>query len=122
MKENIEEDIRKIEEYIELVLNKGYCECNELNEIIGKHCDGSKNVAYAIDELLSDYKKVLKENEEWKKAYQEENDKQFDLLKEILKLQKENEELKNRWDKDTHKLQNDLDIANAEIIRLKKGR
>lgn len=58
----MKEDIRKIEEYIELVLNKGYCECNELNEIIGKHCDGSKNVAYAINNILSDYKKVLKEN------------------------------------------------------------
>lgn len=38
----------------------------------------------------------------------------------IEKLQKENEELKNRWDKDTHKLQNDLDIANAERIELKE--
>lgn len=43
------------------------------------------------------------------------------ILKLVEKLQKENEKLKNRWDKDTHKLQNDLDIANAEIIRLKKG-
>ena len=33
---------------------------------------------------------------------------------------KENEELKNRWDKDTHILQNDLDIANAKNIEKDK--
>lgn len=64
-KENsIEEDITKINTYIELVLEKDYCNCNELNTILGKHCDGSKNVAYAMQHILSDYKRVLKENEE----------------------------------------------------------
>lgn len=63
MKENsIEEDITKINTYIELVLEKDYCNCNELNTILGKHCDGSKNVAYAMQHILSDYKRVLKEN------------------------------------------------------------
>ena len=67
MKENsIEEDIAKVNTYIELVLEKDYCNCNELNIILGKHCDGSKNVAYAIEHILSDYKRVLKENEELK--------------------------------------------------------
>ena len=67
MKENsIEEDIAKVNTYIELVLEKDYCNCNELNTILGKHCDGSKNVAYAIEHILSDYKRVLKENEELK--------------------------------------------------------
>ena len=64
MENNIEEDITKIDTYIELVLEKDYCNCNELNTILGKHCDGSKNVAYAMQHILSDYKKVLKENEE----------------------------------------------------------
>lgn len=44
----------------------------------------------AIDNILSDYKRVLKENEE----------------------------LKAKWDKDTHILQNKLDYANADRIDL----
>lgn len=63
MENSVEEDIAKVNTYIELVLEKDYCNCNELNTILGKHCDGSKNVAYAIEHILSDYKKVLKENE-----------------------------------------------------------
>ena len=91
MKENsIEEDIAKVNTYIELVLEKDYCNCNELNTILGKHCDGSKNVAYAMQHILSDYKRVLKENEE----------------------------LRVKWDKDTHILQNKLDYANADRIDL----
>ena len=66
MENSIEEDIAKVNTYIELVLEKDYCNCNELNTILGKHCDGSKNVAYAMQHILSDYKRVLKENEELK--------------------------------------------------------
>lgn len=82
MKENsIEEDILNIEKYIELVIEKNYCDCNELNVICsGSQCDGSRNVAYSMNHILSDYKRVLKENEEWQKAYQEEKDKQFELI------------------------------------------
>lgn len=61
MENSIEEDITKINTYIELVLEKDYCNCNELNTILGKHCDGSKNVAYAMQHILSAYKRVLKE-------------------------------------------------------------
>ena len=64
MENSIEEDIAKVNTYIELVLEKNYCNCNELNTILGKHCDGSKNVAYSMKHILSDYKRVLKENEE----------------------------------------------------------
>ena len=64
MENSIEEDIAKVNTYIELVLEKDYCNCNELNTILGKHCDGSKNVAYAMQHILSDYKRVLKENKE----------------------------------------------------------
>lgn len=68
MKENsIEEDILNIEKYIELVTEKNYCECNELNEIcLGGQGYGSRNVAYSMKRILSDYKRVLKENEELK--------------------------------------------------------
>lgn len=79
MENSIEEDITKINTYIELVLEKDYCNCNELNTILGKHCDGSKNVAYAMQHILSDYKRVLKENE--KKDELIERMKRF-LLKE----------------------------------------
>ena len=69
---DIEEDIKKLNKYIELVIDKDYCDCNELNVIIGKHCDGSKNVAYAI-------KNTLAEREEDKKK--------------IAKLEKENHKI-----------------------------
>ena len=78
MKENSrEEDITKINTYVELVLKKDYCNCNELNTILGKHCDGSKNVAYAMQHILSDYKRVLKENEELNKKIKEQKECTF---------------------------------------------
>ena len=106
MKENsIEEDMAKVNTYIELVLEKDYCNCNELNTILGKHCDGSKNVAYAIEHILSDYKRVLKENEELNnrcrnldkeaQAYLEELAGDNTLTRRTIKqLQEENEECK----------------------------
>ncbi len=52
---NIEKDIKNIKQYINLVLDKGYCDCNELNVIsTGKHCDGSKNVAYSMQNILAE--------------------------------------------------------------------
>lgn len=106
MKENsIEEDVAKVNTYIELVLEKDYCNCNELNTILGNHCDGSKNVAYAMQHILSDYKRVLKENEKYKRLSEMnlKNAEEFKnnmcehrcLLKsENEELQRENEELK----------------------------
>lgn len=114
MKENsIEEDITKINTYVELVLEKDYCNCNELNTILGKHCDGSKNVAYAMQHILSDYKRVLKENEilnnrcrnldKEAQGYLEELAGDDTLSTRTMKqLQKENEELKA----DNYKLHN----------------
>ena len=85
MKENIEEDIEILEElqqdFINLVSKKFVIEEDERRAQIT-----------AIEHILSDYKRVIKENEE----------------------------LKDKWDKDTHKLQNDLDIANAEKIEIQK--
>ena len=98
MENNIEEDITKIDTYIELVLEKDYCNCNELNTILGKHCDGSKNVAYAMQHILSDYKKVLKENEilkeEKEQAWEEWNNLEQGSYETELKLKEENRELK----------------------------
>lgn len=70
---DIEEDIKKLNKYIELVIDKDYCDCNELNVICGKHCDGSKNVAYAV-------KKFLAEREEDKKRI-----KELEVLEDDLK-------------------------------------
>lgn len=56
--------------------------------------------------LLSDYKRLESENKEF--------------LYKYGNVLKENKELNEKWDKDTHKLQNDLDIANAKIIELLK--
>lgn len=65
---NIEKDIKNIEQYINLVLDKGYCDCNELNVIsTGKYCDGSKNVAYSMQNILAERKQdkqKIKELEE----------------------------------------------------------
>lgn len=65
---NIEEDIKNIKQYINLVLNKGYCDCNELNVIsTGRYCDGSKNVACSMQNILAEReqdKKRIKELEE----------------------------------------------------------
>lgn len=75
MKENsIEEDINR---------------CNKLTETTNANWIGISN-QLAIKHILSDYKRVLKENEE----------------------------LKAKWDKDTHILQNKLDYANADRINL----
>lgn len=87
MGNSIEEDIAKVNTYIELVLEKDYCNCNELNTILGKHCDGSKNVAYAMQHILSDYKRVLERNE----VLLKENEKKDELIEKMKKyLLKEN--------------------------------
>ena len=98
MENSIEEDIAKVNTYIELVLEKDYCNCNELNTILGKHCDGSKNVAYAMQHILSDYKRVLKENEilkeEKEQAWEEWNNLEQGSYETELKLKEENRKLK----------------------------
>lgn len=147
MEENIEEVITRIEN----ILN------NEKN--LKKNRRGNKEIRFEINSLMynrlkfliSNYKRVLKENEELKA----ENNKlkvikydtnygtetinlipKSELVKintnrymieiengkfvDLKQVYQENEELKEKWDKDTHKLQNDLDIANAKIIELKQ--
>lgn len=65
---SIEEDIKNLEKYIELVIDKNYCECNELNVICyGKYADGSKNVASSIKNILKDYARQKQINEEHRK-------------------------------------------------------
>lgn len=108
---SIEEDITKINTYVELVLKKDYCNCNELNTILGKHCDGSKNVAYAMQHILSDYKRVLKENERYKKSDYETICLENNELREITdRIQSEYKDLL----KDNFKLKNELETKRKE--------
>ena len=66
---DIEKYIKNIKQYINLVLDKGYCDCNELNVIsMGKYCDGSKNVAYSMQNILAELEqkdKKIRELEEY---------------------------------------------------------
>ena len=63
---NIEEDIKNLKTYIELVIEKNYCDCNELNTICyGKYGDGSKNVAKSIENVLTAYEKEKEKNKEY---------------------------------------------------------
>ncbi len=54
----------------------------------------------AIENLITENKKLKQENEEWQRAYQEEKDKQFELLRENKQLEEENKELKRKSDRD----------------------
>lgn len=77
----MEQDIKILEDYIELI-KKGYCEdCNELCNIYGTPTYPAKKISEATEHLIKAYK-----------------------------------ELEEKWYKDTHKLQNDLDLANADKI------
>lgn len=92
MGNSIEEAVKTMEHWIEYEKNNKD-KINKADELI--------NIQETI---LSDYKRVLKENEQ--------------LSTEVNSLKKENEELKAKWDKDTHILQNKLDYANADRIDL----
>ncbi len=105
---SIEEDIKILEKMIE----NANIENMDMND-----CFGGEHIE-TIEHILSDYKRVLKENEEykkaidvvnkekadWIKAYQEEKDKQFDLINKISsndlipvqKVKDKIEELKNK--------------------------
>ena len=70
------------ENSIEDRINNAYCFLNSM------HSDFRTGLYYKedlenLEHILSDYKRVLKENEEWQRAYQEEKDKQFDFINKI---------------------------------------
>lgn len=70
----------------------------------------------AINETDSDFFK----NGGWETVDLEIPKSMKHILSDYKRILKENKELNEKWDKDTHKLQNDLDIANAKIIELLK--
>ena len=88
----MENSIEETKKQLELIL-KARKEHKEIIECAGGWCVNCDPDIKALTEsisLLEDYKRVLKENEE----------------------------LKEKWDKDTHILQNYLDVANADKIDL----
>lgn len=120
MKNSIEEDITKINTYIELILEKDYCNCNELNTILGKHCDGSKNVAYAMQHILSDYKRVLKENEIYKKNSEIMSKENLSTAEQLKVEIKENFRLKNQLENNRKEYQETYKDVREELKELKK--
>lgn len=78
MKNSIEEDIEIIESIIEEYEN---CSVPEVDMQVNVTFREKQN--NALNHILSDYKRVLKENKEWERAYQEEKDKQFDFINKI---------------------------------------
>lgn len=94
MKNNIEEDIKILEEMIE----NANIENMDMND-----CFGGEHIE-AIEHILSDYKRVLKENETYKKQYfclinriENKIDK-FDYEFEKAKRKNDNDRVNYYWD------------------------
>ena len=97
-----------IEEYVE-ILERFSNENVIYGSTVGMTLEKYKDLQLSAEHILSDYKRVLKENEllrkdieGWKKYCEEieeerteMSDKNCELEFEVVKLQKENEELKN---------------------------
>ena len=95
MENSIEENIKEIECFFK----RNYFVNYDWTTI---HRNSMANLEDSIEDILSDYKRVLKENEElknainvvnkekadWIRAYQEEKDKQIKLLKSRISIQK----------------------------------
>lgn len=109
MKNSIEEDIKNAEHFIKSIkIDKEYKEENGWHGYYNKEI---VELARILQHILSDYKRVLKENEllrkdieGWKKYCEEIEEEQTEMSNkncelefEIEKLQKENEELKNNY-------------------------
>lgn len=119
MKENIEEDIKILEN-----MNDGYtfkdCDiCNNYNEKT-KQCDKHKCMELqAIEHILSDYKRVLKENEELKKFHIQDNKHLDFIMKNSITVQK----VKAKIEKEIkYHGKNILDIENITMLKGKTAK
>ena len=72
-----------------------------------RRMNGSDKNVGRIEELIEELTKVRPDE------LSTEGLKLFNKINEIIDR---NKELEEKWDKDTHKLQNDLDLANADKI------
>jgi len=86
----MKEDIKEIEIIITTIRTILQKEIKDTTEDVYK-IDGRQ--FRAIENLLTSYKELEVKNEEWQRAYQEEKEKQFKLLRENEELEKENEKL-----------------------------
>ena len=118
--EKDEEILNNIKTYMQENIDKG-CHKFVYNDL--GYDEKCVDVINAIEHILSDYKRVLKENERissengiGKRQYEELVDDYEKLNLENIELKKENEELRAKWNKDTHILQNELDLTNADKI------
>ena len=123
VKENsIEEDMEILEEIIkgdEDCINAIYSQMkvkNDNDEDIQYYKKEIQSIKNIVDNYLKEKARADKLEKEYSAMLTELDENECDY-KRVLK---ENEELKNRWDKDTHILQNDLDIANAKNIEKDK--
>lgn len=91
MKENIKEDIKRISNLIGYIENADYVDASQ--------CFDAEDIQ-AIDHILSDYKRVLKENESLQKTYDDcyckyKHYKQFESIS-VQKVKDKIEELKKK--------------------------
>ena len=101
MKENsIKNERSSIKEDIERLKLCSTNQCNICGRYEKEECMLERN--RCEQHILSDYKRVLNELNKQQTT--------------INKYAKENEELREKWDKDTHILQNELDLTNADKI------
>lgn len=118
---SIEEDIKILEEF----------KTNGYSILLMKYGDRIKTnlkLAKAIEHILKELKRFENMYEAEKRIHIVRNEqlarkqqlviKCNELENENKELKKEIAELKLKWDKDTHRLQNDLDVANADKIDL----
>ena len=121
MENSIEEDIKILEEF----------KTNGYSILLMKYGDRIKTnlkLAKAIEHILKELKRFENMYEAEKRIHIVRNEqlarkqqlviKCNELENENKELKKEIAELKLKWDKDTHRLQNDLDVANADKIDL----
>ena len=90
----------------------------DISYILGEIENYNRDNAYLLDieELFGALEHLLKVYKELEYKY---NRALSDLVQESHKnkeLKEEKKEWKEKWDKDTHKLQNALDLANADKI------
>lgn len=79
---DIEEDLKILQEFTELDRKlRNYKVKSDYDNFCERRC-------VAIDHILAEIEKDKNELEEWQKAYQEEKDKQFDILRNSILKQK----------------------------------
>lgn len=117
---SIEEDIKIVEKLINTMKSD--------RELFNEKTDKEIYTFFinALEHILSDYKRVLKENEilkeekeqaweEWNNLEQESYETEQKLKQQIKELQKENEELKKDYYNVINKIENKIDILDIAI-------